>query len=237
VIESVFSGIALAETHADLFRNIVSLRVSEHLFDDLSEAPADWDAAIALELATKPPPYRSPTPIIDRPFEEAAWHDAIGYPFRHWMRSRYSDGSFGVWYGSDTIETTVHETVHHWRAGLLADAGYTRPGIRIERKLYRVRCDAALADLRPALARFPALVDPADYTLTHQVGARLHHEGHPGLVTGSARCDGDVYAVLNPRVLSDPRQATLLTYTTTQAGVAVAREPGAVWLTVQAAAN
>ena len=228
--EAVFAVAGLAETHADLMRNIVSLRVSENLFDDLSAAAEDWDAAIALERMSKPQLFASPLPVIHRPFEEAHWNDAIAFPFRHWLRSRYSDGSYGVWYGSDAVETTVHETVYHWRQGLLADAGYDQPGIRIERKLYRVRCDAALVDLRPALKRFPALVHPADYTLTQQVGAKLRHEGHPGLVSKSARCEGEVCAVFNAQVLSNPRAVGYLSYTTTQDGVRVERQPGRTWL-------
>lgn len=227
-MKSVFDRLGLAEIHDDLLRNIVSIRISQDLFDDLSGEPSDWDSAISLELTTKPALFVSPAPIIDRPFEEAVWNDAIDYPFKNWMRSRYSDGSFGVWYAADTIATTVYETVHHWRTGLLGDAGFTQPGIRSERKLFHVRCDAALVDMRPAIQRFSSLVDPADYTLTHQVGARLHREGHPGLVSKSARCDGSVYAVLNPKVLSDPRQLCFLTYTTTATGVLVEREPGTV---------
>lgn len=230
MIEAVFSRAGLAETHQDLLRNIVSLRVSEDLFDDLSDDPTAWQAAIQLELDTKPKAFASGQPIIDRPFEEAAWNDAIGYPFRNWMRSRYSDGSFGVWYGSDSIATTVYETVHHWRAGLLADAGFTQPDIEMERRLFRVRADAALIDVRGAVAHFPALVAPEDYTLTREIGARLHREGHPGLVSRSARCEGDVYAVLNARVLSDPRPIGYLTYRTTDSGVDIERKPGTVWI-------
>ncbi|MFZ2855344.1 MAG: RES family NAD+ phosphorylase [Rhodocyclaceae bacterium] len=232
MIKDVFARIGLAETHADLARNIVSIRVSQDLFDDLSDAPGDWQAAIDLELLTKPRLFASPLPIIDRPFEEALWNDAINYPFKNWMRSRYSDGAYGVWYGADSIATTVHETVHHWRTGFLQDAGFTQPGIRIERKLYHARCDAALLDLRPLVVRFPALVDPTDYTLTHQVGAKLHREGHPGLVSQSARCDGSVYTVLNSKVLSNPSQLGLLTYVTTASGVAVEREQGIVWMEI-----
>lgn len=231
MIENVFATLALAETHRDLTRNIVSLRVSQDLFDDLSPDPGTRQSALNLELATKPPLFVSPQPIIDRPFEEAAWTDAIDYPFKHWARSRYSDNTFGVWYGADSIETSIHETVYHWRNHLLTDAGWLQPGIRIDRKVFNVRCDAALVDLRPAVPAFPALVDPADYSLTQQVGARLHREGHPGLVTQSARCLGDVYAVLNPRVLSHPRQECFLTYTTTAQGVDIERSPGVVMMT------
>ena len=144
MIERIFAKIGLADTHADLLRNIVSLRRSEDLFDDLSPDPMHWDAAIRLELASKPPMLTANQPVINRPFEEAAWNDAIAYPFKHWMRSRYSKGNFGIWYGADSIETSVHETVYHWRHGLLADAGFTQAGIKIERKIYQVRCDAAL---------------------------------------------------------------------------------------------
>ena len=233
MIDNVFGQVSLADVHEDLFRNIVSLRVSQDLFDDLSDDPVHWDSAIQLELHSKPKLFISDTPIIDRPFEEAQWDDAIGYPFRNWMRSRYSDGSFGVWYGADSIETTVFETAYHWRTRLLADAGYFQPGIQIERKIYRVRCDAALVDLRPALPNYPALIDATDYTLPHQVGAKLHREGHPGLVSKSARCQGDIYGVLNPCVLSQPRQVCFLTYTTTETGVAVEGLPGGLWFEIE----
>ena len=231
-MDSIFAGIKLADTHDDLYRNIVSLRITEHLFDDLSDDQADWQAAIELELQTKPATYFSATPVIHRPFEEAAWNEAIGFPFKTWSRSRYSDGSFGVWYGSDSLETTIYETVHHWRNSLLADAGFTDSGIKIERRVHLVRCDAALVDLRSLLTQHPKLVDRLDYTLTHQVGGRLHREGHPGLVTESARCKGNVFAILNPAVLSNPRPTCYLTYTTTRNGVMVERAPGEVLLTV-----
>ena len=72
----------------------------------------------------------SPTPAIHRPFEEAEWFNAIGWPFQHWQSSRYSDGSFGAWYGADSVEATVYETAYHWYHGLLADAeGYFRRAV------------------------------------------------------------------------------------------------------------
>lgn len=233
MIDEVFAQLGLADVHGDLVRNIVSLRVSQDLFDDLSDEPEDWASAIALELATKPPHFSSPQPVIDRPYEEGLWNDAINYPFKHWMRSRYSDGTFGIWYGADGVETTVYETAYHWRRGFLEDAGMTHPGIRIDRTLYLVRCDAALVDLRPSIGRIPALIDPLDYSLTQQVGGRLRREGHPGLVTRSARCAGDIYPILNSSLLSSPRQLCHLRYTTTARGsVAVEREPGVLWFEI-----
>ena len=228
---SLFGSLTLNDFHADLVRNIVSIRVSQDLYDDLSSDSDHQASAIELERTTKPAPFASSQPVIDRPFEDARWNDAINYPFRHWMRSRYSDGTFGVWYGADSIETSIHETVHHWRYGLLRDAGFNQSGIVIERKIYHVRCDATLIDLRKKVATFPALISPDDYSLTHQVGARLHREGHPGLITKSARFPaGDVGAILNPKVLSNPRMSCFLTYRTTHTGVEVERAPGELFL-------
>lgn len=231
-MDALFEGVTLTDIHADLARNIVSLRVSENLFDDLSDDPKEQQAAVQLEMAAKPPQYRTDSPVIHRPFDEAAWIEAVQFPFDHWSKSRYSNGRFGVWYGSDIIETTIYETVYHWRTGLLADAGLDQDGATIERKVYWVRCDAALIDLRRHINTYPDLVHPYSYTLTQQVGERLHQEGHPGLVTHSARCEGDVYAILNPGRLSNPKNACFLTYRLNNGKVEVEREIGKTWLVV-----
>ncbi|MDD5575496.1 MAG: RES family NAD+ phosphorylase [Acidithiobacillus sp.] len=227
-MESFFDGLTLADTHQTLIRNIISLRVSEDLFNDLSDHHDDWLVAQRYEAAAEPHNYFSQAPAIDRPFEEAGWFAAIGFPFKSWAASRYSDGSFGIWYGADTVETSVYETVYHWKARLLRDAGFeqmvisgNRESITGDRLIYGVRCDAALVDLRPRVADYPALVDPESYHFTQPMGARLKAEGHPGLITLSARCVGDVYAVLNPEVLSNPKIQSYLTYRLTRHGVQV----------------
>lgn len=237
-MDAFFAGLPLAEVHQDVARNIKSIRVSQNLFDDLSDDPADWDMAQQHELATKPHTYESPVTMIDRPFEEADWLNAIEFPFRNWAASRFCDGSFGIWYGSDWVETTVHETVHHWR-GFLADAGFdglvpqgARDSITGERKVYWVRCDAALLDLRTRAGQYPDLIHPTDYRFTQQIGARLHREGHPGFVTPSARCVGENHGVLNRNVLSGPRFCCSLTYRLTRDGVVVEREAGQTWMVV-----
>lgn len=233
-IGTLFESLRLTDVHQDLARNIVSIRHSQDLFDDLSADPHEQEIAIRHEMATKPWPYQSKVPVVDRPFEEAEWIEAIAYPFQppNWSRSRYSDGSFGVWYGADRVETTVYETVWHWRKGLLADAGFDRLGVSIERKVYQVRCDSALVDFRPEVEKLPALLHPEDYGLTQQAGQRLHREGFPGLASRSARCEGDVFGILNPAVLSGPRFECSLNYRIVGDRVAVERETGSIWMLV-----
>ena len=104
-MKSLFAQLTLADIRQDVARNVVSLRQSQDLFDDLSADPAEWLLAQKVEDAIKPPVYRSRMPIIDRPFEDAQWFNAITWPFRHWRASRFSDGSFGVWYGSESVDS------------------------------------------------------------------------------------------------------------------------------------
>ncbi len=226
-----FSSLTVVDTHRDVRRNIVSLRESRDLFDDLSSDPAEQALAQQVESAVKPLQYHSPTPVIHRPFEEAEWFNAIGWPFQHWQSSRYSDGSFGVWYGADSVEATVYETASHWYHGVLLDAeGYADEPVAIERKVYNVACDALILDLRPCVEKFPALLHKTDYGFTQQVGARLQREGHPGLVTPSARyIEGLVYVVFNPATLSSPRVNCMLTYRLQDKHVFVEKRPGQTW--------
>ncbi|NCV26393.1 MAG: RES domain-containing protein, partial [Betaproteobacteria bacterium] len=88
----------------------------------------------------------------------------------------------GVWYGSDSVETTVYESVYHWYKSLLCDAGFDRQVVIAERKVYQVACAAALLDFRAASTEYSDLLNPVDYSLCQSVGARIHREGHPGLL-------------------------------------------------------
>jgi hypothetical protein len=230
-MDQLFSHLALADVHRKLMRNVVSIGSSQDLFDDLSSSPAEWALAQQVEDEVKPPPYQSRTPVIHRPFEDAQWANAIGWPFKHWQASRFSDGSFGVWYGCNLAETTVHETVYHWYSKFLSDAGFEKEPVVAERKLYEVACDAALVDLRPSCAQHPGLMHKTDYSFAQAVGARLHREGHPGLVSASVRhAPGHNYAILNPAVLSNPRLHCQLTYRLDGQHVVVEKQPGVVWL-------
>lgn len=232
-MNALFARLSLADVQQDVVRNIVSLRQSQDLFDDLTDDPAEWRLAQKVEDEVKPPPYRSGTPVIDRPFEDAAWFNAIAWPFKHWQSSRFSDGSYGVWYGSESVETTVHESAFHWYRGLLSDAGYEREAVIAERQVYSVACSAALLDFRKAAGERPDLLHPSDYAFCQAVGARIHREGHPGLITQSVRrLAGENVAIFNPGVLSHPRHNCQLTYRLEGERIVVAKQPGVPWITL-----
>ena len=228
-MEQVFSHLTLTDIHCNVIRNIVSIRSSQDLFDDLSSSPEEWALAQQVEDDVKPPLYQSRTPVIHRPYEDAEWFNAIGWPFKHWQTSR--------WYGCDTAETSAHETAYHWLSGFLTDAGFEKEKVIGERKLYQVACDAALVDLRPLTTTHSGLIHKTDYSTAQSVGARLHREGHPGLLTASVRYSaGQNYVVLNPDVLSNPRHHCQLTYRLEGHRIVIEKQPGVAWMDIDAAA-
>lgn len=222
----VLAKAKLAPFSQAVYRNIVSLVVSEDLFDDLTDDPDDYATAHAVEALHTPPFYQSSNPIIDRPFEEAEWFNAVQFPFEHWQESRFSQGKFGVWYGASQLETTVYETAYHWLIRTLLEEGELPLGRELQRKVYTVAVDALLLDVRGLAKSYPALVSRSDYSLTQQIGQVVHRQGHPGLITKSARCEGDVQAIFNPSVLSDPNPVRWLTYQIQTDGIATVYAEG-----------
>jgi RES domain len=217
----------------DWHRNIVSLRTAVSLFEDLVDEPGQTQVLIEHEIATKP--TVAPLPIINRPFEDVEVYDpirlAITWPFEHPMASRYSDGTFGVWYGADSLKTSIYETVHHFRRNTLASeiaAKSVRPIVQ-HRRVHKIHCNAMLVDLRPLCAKDRHLLDPIDYASAQVLGTKLHAASLPGLLAPSARHEsGLVAAIFTPKALSDPRDVCFLTYSldTQSQRVDVKRNPG-----------
>lgn len=221
-----------ADYHGNLARNIKTIREAQTLFDDLSADRQDWDVAIAAEARDY---ITSAEPLITRPFDYGV---VITYPFvpQHWQQTRFSDGlRYGVWYGSFEMETTVYESIYHWRR-FIEDAFAADDRMIIgERRVFDVRCDAIMVDLRGKESRFPQLVDRRSYAYTQGLGSYLHQQGQNGVLVGSARAQGTNGAILRPHVLSGVRDRCYLTYRTnpTQDEVTVQREAGEPWLTVR----
>ena len=187
-----------------------------------------------VESDARPLPYQSYTPEIHRPFEDALWFKAINWPFQNRQASRFSDSSFGVWYGCHRLETSVYESAYHWVRGLLFDAGFEHEEVSIGRRLYSVACDAILLDFCPLADNYPALLHKNDYTFTQQVGKIIQREGHPGLISLSVRHqEGVNYAILNPNILSNPRKHTELTYHLHGGSITVEKTPGVHCMEIQ----
>jgi hypothetical protein len=222
----------VADYHGDLVRNIQTIRVSQDLFDDLSAERADQDVAIAAESAGRIP---SEAPLVTRPFD---YGTVITFPFANFngQGTRFSDGlRYGVWYGSLELETTVYETAYHRHRFLRDSFGALDREVIGERRVFQVRCDAILIDLRGKEAAEPRLVDRASYAYTQPLGAYLQAQGTNGLLVRSARCAGTNAALFRPGVLSQVRDLCHLTYVMNPAHdtAAIERTPGETWMTIK----
>jgi RES domain len=222
----------VADYHGDLVRNIQTIRVSQDLFDDLSPERGDQAIAIAAEGAGRMP---SEAPLITRPFD---YGTVITYPFANFngQGTRFSDGlRYGVWYGSLELETTVYETAYHRHRFLRDSFPSMDREIRGERRVFDVRCDAILIDLRGKEIAEPRLVQRASHAYTQPLGAYLQGQGTNGLLVRSARCDGTNAAIFRPAVLSRVRDLCHLTYimNPTQYTATIERTPGETWLRIK----
>lgn len=221
----------VADYHGDLVRNIQTIRISQDLFDDLSHDAAARRVAIAAEAQER---IASDAPLITRPFD---YGTVITYPFAEFNghATRFSDGlRYGVWYGSLDLETTVYETVYH-RHRFLTDFLSADREIRNERRVFEVRCEAIVIDLRGKEKREPRLLDRASYAFTQPLGAYLQAQGTNGLLVKSARCRGVNAALFRPEVLSQVRDLCHLSYRMNPAEdmAIVERTPGETWLEIR----
>jgi hypothetical protein len=114
--------------------------------------------------------------------------------------SRFSDGSWGVYYAADTLDAAAAEVGHH-RARFLAAT--QEPAIDMDYRAYVARVHETLHDLRPA--RWKALHDPDDYRTSQQWARQLRAAGSWGLAYHSVRHPGGLcVAVLRPRAITLP---------------------------------
>lgn len=211
--------------NGDVFRNIVSLRESQDLFDDLTNEEGLTQYAIAVEAHVK---EGLPVGQVERGFH---YTRAVEYPFTKepFLLSRYGNGTFGVWYGALDLITTIHETIFHLMREESKVEGLS--GIlKRERAVYLVKARAVLIDLVGKERQYPDLISD-NYSLTQQIAERLHNE-HPGLLAPSARCNGANIVAFTPKIFSDPRLTCYLSYTYDyqKKSVVVERNPGEIVL-------
>lgn len=222
----------VADYHGDLVRNIQTIRVSQDLFDDLTDDPGARAVAIAAEAIGRIP---SAAPLITRPFD---YGTVITFPFANFNGhgTRFSDGlRYGVWYGSLELETTVYETVYHRHRFLQDSFAAEDRTIRSERRVFDVRCDAILLDLRGKEAAEPGLLHRESYAFTQPLGAYLQTQGSNGLLVKSARCPGMNAAIFRAEALSRVRDLCHLTYVMNprQDLAIVERTPGETWFEIR----
>jgi hypothetical protein len=122
--------------------------------------------------------------------------------------SRFSDGSYGVYYAARTLETAVRETAYH-RARFLASTREA-PG-EIDMRAYVGRPIEPLLDIRAP--KYAALHDPNDYSASQAFAKPLRDAGEWGLVYRSVRHEGgECIAAFKPQAVSIPIAGAALAY-------------------------
>jgi hypothetical protein len=142
------------------FRLIASRYPTVSLYDAIAD-PADLEAVFAVEALTNPRIRNELGQLPLVPADErisGAGSTPIMAAFTHLnpLGSRFSDGSYGVYYAADDLDTAIAEVSHH-RALFLARTA--EPQIDIDLRLISAPLDAPLHDLRGLRRSAPQLYD------------------------------------------------------------------------------
>lgn len=117
--------------------------------------------------------------------------------------SRFSDGTWGVYYAANDLETAVAEVGHH-RARFLARTA--EPAIEVDLRCYRVAVRARLVDLRGRRAQ-PQVLDPQRYAAAQSFARAQRDAGEAGIVHDSVRRRaGQCVALFTPKATVPPAQ-------------------------------
>lgn len=182
------------------------------VFEDVLE-PADLEIAFAIEALTndrllEQAGVLARVPLADRlcgpgssPVMAAFTH--IGLP------SRFTDGSYGVYYCADALETAIAETRFHRERFLAATA---EPSVELTLRSYAGTIRRPLHDIRSGYEELhqPAV---ASYAQPQAFAARLREMSSWGILYNSVRAPGaECAAVLRPPALTIPRPGPHLRY-------------------------
>jgi len=196
------------------FRIIPSRFPPVGLFDAVAD-PSDLEAVFQIEAITN-----------DRLREEAgdlalvAPEDRIAGPgttpimaaFTHLNPEgdRFTDGTYGVFYASLTIETAIAETRHHRVRFLQAT---DEPAQELNMRVYSVDLKAKLHDIRGLRDSHPAFYHPTSYDISQELAGRLRAEGSNGVIYQSVRDEGgECVGVFRPRLLTNCLQERHVCY-------------------------
>jgi len=160
--------------------------------------PADFEALAEVEALTNPrirdelgvlaltPPERRVSGPGTTPVMAAFTHlNPEG--------SRFSDGTYGVFYAARELETSLRETVYHTSRFL---ARTHEPPTRVEMRCYVTRIAARFHDIGGG---HPKLHDPDDYSASQAFARELRGENSDGIVYDSVRrAGGQCVAVFWP---------------------------------------
>jgi hypothetical protein len=184
------------------------------LFDRVA-GPEDFDALYALEAMTNDRIRDevgdiSLVPPEERLFGEGSSPIMAAFTHLNPQGSRFSDGTYGVFYCARKRETAIAETRYHQTRFMSATQ---EPPMRLQMRLYSVKAKGQVADLREASRIDPRIVDPDNYGYAQGIGRTLRGEGALGILYPSVRhSGGQCLAALKTSLLKNCVHAAYLEY-------------------------
>ena len=173
------------------YRIIPTRFPSIYLFDRVANAE-DFDALYALEALTNDRVREEQGQIELVPPDQRIYGPGTGpimAAFTHLNPdgSRFSNGAYGMFYAASAKETAIAETQYHHGRFLSATS---ERAMRLEMRLYEVRVNADLHDLRASGVVPDAVYAPDSWTISQAFGAALRATGSFGVGYRSVRSPG-----------------------------------------------
>jgi len=188
----ILSGVPLSPREESSFRNIATIKESEHLYDDISD-PEDFDALFELEAQTAE--IDRDKPKHHRPFQYGASLESIAC-FENFQsfEGRFNIKSFGVWYGALEEKTSIIEVAYHQKKFVEPDLKSLQTSITIDRKMLLAELksdDTYDLTQRQMHEDFPRLIED-NYIFCQKLGTYLYQNSIGYILTPSARNTGGI---------------------------------------------
>lgn len=172
--------------------------------DDKFLGELNLDAAARkelVELLSERIPQDPIEELLDGPFRQRA---------RFRTETRFSDGSFPVFYSALATETAKAEVAFWFRTSY---AGNPRSDRTAYFQSFRCRFEGSEKDLRSKARDWPNLVHESDYSFCNQLGAEARQGGVDGLVVPSARHEGANMPIFVRSAISGPELGEIVEMT------------------------
>jgi hypothetical protein len=124
--------------------------------------------------------------------------------------SRFSDGTFGVFYAANDLDTAIAETSYHRERFMRAT---NQDRMDLDMRVYVIDLTAELHDLRGRRDEFPLVYHKENYAAGRHLAVTLRDNNSNGIAYDSVRRpEGACAAIFRPRVLSNCIQERHLCY-------------------------
>lgn len=173
------------------------------IYDRVSD-PGDLEAVIEIEQLTNPRVrVESGNLALIRPEDRIAGPGTtpVMASFAYTASSRFSDGTFGVYYAAHSEDTAVAETTFHAERRLRTT---NEPSIDLDMRVYTATIKGEFDDVRKKTPR-SKLYDPNSYVFSQIYGMRKYRENVvDGIVYRSVRDSaGECLAAFRPRLITN----------------------------------